>query len=93
MTLFDFFLLLNSSGIVTGLVTLVCLAGIAWWTWQCSIYVGDLCLACKAEMQQERESPSILVQATPDMTATQLAALLRDAEAIIQAEQSTVAQS
>jgi len=89
MTLFDFFLLLNSSGVLTGIVTLVCILGIAWWSWQCSLYVGDLCLACKEEIQQEHRP--VIVQATPGMSAAHLAALIQEAEAIIQAQEADVA--
>lgn len=79
-------------GIALALVTVVWIMGSIWYLSACTSYVGLLCEACMEEIRQERETPPIVVQASPDMTAEQLAALLREAEAAIQAEQAAPVQ-
>ncbi len=85
--------LLSPSGIALALALLVWVAGSLWYIWLCSGYVQGLCAACTEEIRQEHEASPIIVQATPEMTAAQLATLLQDAEAILQAQQAMTAQS
>lgn len=64
----------------------VLILGSLWYFWLCSGYVAELCQVCKEEIRQEREVVPVLVQASPDMSAEQLADLLREAQALLQAE-------